>query len=1007
MEADYLGAAWRRLSPSFDSAGAIPALLEALAAEVVAGGARRLPPDAVAALAAMPAEAGTTENSSSSLFERVVLRLDPGCLDFDAAVRACGGGGAGGRNNNKKCLVALAGVFVRLLGDAATPGAAFLVDALLAAADSSSKSDGGGGGGGFAATRRMLAFLRACFRGEPFPPRSSSALSLPPLDPGRADRVRASALGFLLHGTPEAASDALSAAGGGALLPPKGGDGSKNHICLDESSLPGPHPVLRLAFSLGCAREAVSALRDALRSWDALEEEICDAARVPRPRRAGGGGGGGKGKEEGDGDGEEEGEARSAAQSVADALAALLEETPSPRLDASASAASLGLIADLVSESRATASAALLEAALRQVALGGGTGGATTTTMTTTREPPERSRDRDAREDLFVRLLSAAVSLYGPSSSSTSAAALESKKKKKEKEEREEKPAAPPLDLAAIRTLARSAGFARAEAAALDAAGDVGGALDVLLALSSSSSSSFRIFEYADRVLEEAAAEAKASSSSSSPSPANRKRWLQLRAAVVERAPALAAADGGAAARLVARHFPEDHAAVMSALSGDEALAFAYLRGAYAAAAARVSPGGGGGGEGGEGGSSDINDDSSATATAASRAAAARLLADPRAGDAYVRLLCSRDPGGVLPFLKSRAAYSAEAALKSARVAGVADAQAFLLERLGDVAGAASILAAALMGAGEALLSEEAAAGEGRLRQLQQEEPSYQALRRPRPLSPREALLSALDDALGLCRRGGADLPPAAAAALWMTAIDALADLLRRAGSGGGGSEGGEGKGKGKGTTRRARSGAAASLLASALDAAVAAAASSVPLRHIGERLLERHGAAPLREFRATLSGVLAGGRREAALAAAAARLSSADAAVAEGAARAAAVRASSSRPENGERESEEAVVVVFDPDERRGRRQRRQQRKTRASREGVGGGGGTPLGLTLAPAGERFLLGETAARSFSARGGEQGDDGDDDGPGSPLSRGGVDVGYLMLHDVSLHDGVF
>ena len=182
------------------------------------------------------------------------------------------------------CLAALAGVFVRLLGDAATPGAAFLVDALLAAADS--KSDDGGG---FAATRRMLAFLRACFRGEPFPP-SGSSLSLPPLDPGKADRVRASALGFLLHGTPGAASDALSAAGGGALLPPpKGEDGGKN-LSLDDGSLPGPHPVLRFVFSRGCGREAVSALRDALRGWDALEEEICDAARVPRPRRGGGAG---------------------------------------------------------------------------------------------------------------------------------------------------------------------------------------------------------------------------------------------------------------------------------------------------------------------------------------------------------------------------------------------------------------------------------------------------------------------------------------------------------------------------------------------------------------------------------------------------------------------------------------------------------------------------------------------------------------------------------------------
>ena len=65
------------------------------------------------------------------------------------------------------------------------------------------------------------------------------------------------------------------------------------------------------------------------------------------------------------------------------------------------------------------------------------------------------------------------------------------------------------------------------------------------------------------------------------------------------------------------------------------------------------------------------------------------------------------------------------------------------------------------------------------------------------------------------------------------------------------------------------------------------------------------------------------------------------------------------------------------------------------------------PLGLSLAPAGERLLLGETAARSASAlyaRGGGVDYHEDDEDPGSPLYRGGVDVGYLMLHDVSLHD---
>ena len=699
-------AAWPRLAPAFEAVGGVAPLARAAAAAAATGSLPALPPDAVAAIVDACADQGGAEGAAA--LDAALVALDAAALDFDAATRAAARAGA---------TAALASVFVRALGDVATPAAVLLATAVSA-------RRAGGVPRADAAAARLLSLLRCAFRGTAFP---AGAGDLPP---HLADRARAGGLGFLLHATPASVAAALAAIGADAS---GGGDTAATPPpphALD-ALLPGPSPALCALASFQPVA-TVRVLAAGLAGWDALQGELCDVAAAPRPPGAA---------------------TRTAAQAAADAVAALLDGRA---LTGDGAAAGLGLLADLVAAGRAAAPPATLHAALEHAALGPWPGGA---------PPPPAS----AREALFIRVLRAASA--GPGSG---------------------------LDVAAARSLARAAGFARAEAAAHDAAGDAGAALDCLLA-----SDPATAFEYADGALARAA-------------PSSHE-WARLRSALLARAPALAAADGDAAARLVATHFPDDHAAVLAALADAPDLTFGYLRGAYAAAAALVPPSGVGG------------------ATPSSGPAA--LLADPGAGDAYVQLLCARDPRGVLPFLASRAAYSPHAALTAARAAGVADAQAFLLERLGDAPGAAALLAARVADTGRSLL---AAAGAG-----------------PPPPAPLAALRAALGDAVGLCRRAAPDVPPSVGAGLWMATLDAVADVVRAA---------------------RASHPATRSAVASLLDGTAAAAAGALPARAVGDHLLARWRAEPLSDAGRTLTGVLAAARREGGLLARAADVAAADA---------------------------------------------------------------------------------------------------------------------------------
>lgn len=65
-------------------------------------------------------------------------------------------------------------------------------------------------------------------------------------------------------------------------------------------------------------------------------------------------------------------------------------------------------------------------------------------------------------------------------------------------------------------------------------------------------------------------------------------------------------------------------------------------------------------------------------------------------GELYLRLACQYAPRAVLPFLQSSDAYRIEAMLPLTHQHSVHDAEAFLLERLGDVQAALDLVCASV-----------------------------------------------------------------------------------------------------------------------------------------------------------------------------------------------------------------------------------------------------------------------------------------------------------------------
>ncbi|TMW56924.1 hypothetical protein Poli38472_002849 [Pythium oligandrum] len=69
-----------------------------------------------------------------------------------------------------------------------------------------------------------------------------------------------------------------------------------------------------------------------------------------------------------------------------------------------------------------------------------------------------------------------------------------------------------------------------------------------------------------------------------------------------------------------------------------------------------------------------------------------RLADDPAVQERFVRLLCEFEPEGVFPYLESHDSYKVDACLKLCKDFSITDAEAYLLERTGDVTGALTLI---------------------------------------------------------------------------------------------------------------------------------------------------------------------------------------------------------------------------------------------------------------------------------------------------------------------------
>lgn len=69
-----------------------------------------------------------------------------------------------------------------------------------------------------------------------------------------------------------------------------------------------------------------------------------------------------------------------------------------------------------------------------------------------------------------------------------------------------------------------------------------------------------------------------------------------------------------------------------------------------------------------------------------------RIADDPAVQERFVRLLCEYEPSGVFPYLESHDSYKVDACLKLCKEFNITDAEAYLLERTGDVTGALTLI---------------------------------------------------------------------------------------------------------------------------------------------------------------------------------------------------------------------------------------------------------------------------------------------------------------------------
>ncbi|KUF94844.1 hypothetical protein AM588_10008625 [Phytophthora nicotianae] len=152
-----------------------------------------------------------------------------------------------------------------------------------------------------------------------------------------------------------------------------------------------------------------------------------------------------------------------------------------------------------------------------------------------------------------------------------------------------------------------------------------------------------------------------------------RRRRKVIEEAVLTHAPALMKTDGYAFVTLILGQFPNlNNKVIQKFLSmGKEGskLEFLYLKQVLMASSTT------------NGGSSDEAD----VVKDLLERSKLRIADDPAVQERFVRLLCEFEPAGVFPYLESHDSYKVDACLRLCKEFAITDAEAYLLERTGDV----------------------------------------------------------------------------------------------------------------------------------------------------------------------------------------------------------------------------------------------------------------------------------------------------------------------------------
>ncbi|KAE8894331.1 hypothetical protein PF005_g2638 [Phytophthora fragariae] len=160
-----------------------------------------------------------------------------------------------------------------------------------------------------------------------------------------------------------------------------------------------------------------------------------------------------------------------------------------------------------------------------------------------------------------------------------------------------------------------------------------------------------------------------------------RRRRKVIEEAVLNHAPALMKTDGYAFVTLILGQFPNlNNKVIQKFLSmGKEGgkLEFLYLK--QVLMAASVTSGG------------SASDEADVVKDLLERSKL-RIADDPAVQERFVRLLCEFEPAGVFPYLESHDSYKVDACLRLCKEFAITDAEAYLLERTGDVTGALTLI---------------------------------------------------------------------------------------------------------------------------------------------------------------------------------------------------------------------------------------------------------------------------------------------------------------------------